>query len=213
MNKTTLTPTAVSECNTLHTLAQNTAAQARDLAERAAHYAVLLGIRLKEIKDQTPHGGWGKLFGGKFKSGFEFSDQTARNYIRVAEGILAQDTITSRDRKAITTLATTASELDEKDHALLNKATDHGTLSQLYLDLGITPKRPPVIPQQIALGEDNGPVTTPDASKDAEAMFYEPLKKIDRLFKTRTHLALKPTQAETLEDLLRSFIDDLKLIK
>lgn len=122
----------VASINSLHASATAWAGQARDLAERAAHTAILIGLRLRAIKAETPHGEWGKLFGAE---GFDFTERTAHRYMQAAEQVMAQR-LTGKKARAVESLALKDS-LDESDRALLNEATHGQTYRQLLLDLEI----------------------------------------------------------------------------
>ncbi len=147
----TLSPAVVADCNRLHTMAQAKATQAKALAEEATHCAILLGIRLEEIRKDCPHGSWEGLFAGSEKriSGsnanqnhewfaFEFSSRTAAKYMEAAKAVIANPALKSAHRKAILAIAAApGAELGEADREHLSAATNGKTLRQLYLDFGI----------------------------------------------------------------------------
>ena len=136
-----------------HRLATDAANQARDLAEKAAHYAVVTGLLLQTLRSRTPHGKWESLFASESKSvtcdrfekphnaAFGFSVATAKRYIRAAEGALSRPGLpaASRDRLMALGAGSTSrvTEIDPTLTADLERATRGETLRQLYLDLGI----------------------------------------------------------------------------
>lgn len=141
-----LPPEDVAVCNALHESATNHAEKARQEAEIACHYAVVLGLRLQALRAKCPHGGWEKLFpDGRSAaakcdtvSHFNFTTRTAQRYIRAAEGALARNGLAAPVKKRLLALAhSPVQELSEAHHADLDKATQGGTLRQLYLDLGV----------------------------------------------------------------------------
>ena len=154
-------PDQIADCNWLHDQATASANRAHTLAQNAAHLAVVLGLRLTQIKLTLPHGEFGKLFAinetSEAKSEprfrFEFSDRTARKYMLAAEGALKRPGLPAKQRKLLEGLAgaeslrpeDAAAEASPEGVALLSDdavaaldaATRGQTLRQLYLDLGI----------------------------------------------------------------------------
>lgn len=130
-----------------HRLVTEGATQAREIAERAAHNAVMTGLLLQRRRDATPHGEWEKLFinprskgDAQMQNTFAFTSQTARNYIAAAEGALARPGLSGAARKRLLAMAdadTFPAEPDQKLATDLAQATRGETLRQLYLDLGI----------------------------------------------------------------------------
>ena len=147
----TLAPAVIADCNRLHQQAQSKAAQAKQIAEEATHCAILLGIRLEEIKKQCPHGQWEGLFAGaeeritgsnanqtEERFAFEFSSRTAAKYMEAARNVIANPALKSAHRKAILAIAAApGAELGEAEREHLSAATNGKTLRQLYLDFGI----------------------------------------------------------------------------
>jgi len=133
------TTAAVSQINALHHRATEKAVQAKTLAEDAAHLAVLLGIRLGELKESLPHGEFGKLFemGEGNQGGFDFSDRTARRYIAVTQGLIDRHQLSTIQIKTLSKIAADPDQITDKGRKMLAKLTDGNTLRQLYLDLGI----------------------------------------------------------------------------
>jgi hypothetical protein len=146
----------IESINVLHRQAQATADAARQKTEEAAHLAILVGLRLRALRPQIPHGGWEKLFApepnkkalsnrnhgsdlhkshASHESYFEFSARTALKYIAAAEGVL-ENRLTRKKALALEGLAAKET-LDEPAKKLLNEASRGETLRQLYLDLGI----------------------------------------------------------------------------
>lgn len=207
----------IEECNALHQLAQDSAAKAKELGEQAANYAILLGIRLKELKAQTAHGQWETLFNEKSKSEsrFRFSSRTARKYIKTADGVLARKALAARDKKKIRKLATEDAKLTEKDHKLLNKATDGQTLQQLYLDLGIVRKtgHQTIDDNRNDKGGPKKPkkkTYNPNLDReDATEAFRTIALKLDKAFKCRHHLNLHPDTVKEIIEVLDDAKDQL----
>lgn len=133
------TSASVSQINALHNLAQGKAVQAKTLAEDAAHLAVLLGIRLSELKESLPHGEFGKLF-EKDAAGqiaFEFTDRTAQRYLAVSKGLIEKHQLSDLQIKQLSRFAAEPEAITDKGRKMLARLTDGNTLRQLYLDLGI----------------------------------------------------------------------------
>lgn len=140
------TTAAVAEINSLHQLAQGKAVQAKALAEDAAHLAVLLGLRLSELKESLPHGEWGTLFSNSEdriaepnvnRFTFDFSHTTARKYMAVSKGLIEKHQLSLIRIKELSRLAAEPDQITDKGRKMLAKLTDGNTLRQLYLDLGI----------------------------------------------------------------------------
>ena len=132
----------IDGCNRMYSEIQNLAETARETAEKACRFAVVLGVILLEIKARTPHGGWQELFAKKGKtdtvSVFGFTSKTAVRYMKLAEGALARPGLPATSKKNILALGSAPpSELSDDLHGDLKKATRGETLRQAYLDLGI----------------------------------------------------------------------------
>lgn len=152
-------PDRIADCNWLHDQATASANRAHTLAQNAAHLAVVLGLRLTQIKLTLPHGEFGKRFADNEKSEakneprFAFGIRTAQKYMLAAEGALKRPGLPAKRRKLLEELAgakslrpeDAAAEASPDGVALLSAdavaaldaATRGQTLRQLYLDLGI----------------------------------------------------------------------------
>lgn len=128
---------AMATCNRLHLLAMDCAQKAQSLATQAAHYAILIGLQLQSLKPSIAHGSWETLFGAEDEHDgrFVFSVESAKRYMRAAEGAVAAR-LNQKEAKALRASAATG-RIDDQAAALLRKAADGQTLRQLYLDLGI----------------------------------------------------------------------------
>lgn len=211
-------------CNTLHAAAGNHAEAARRSAEIACHYAVLLGVRLQRLKAETPHGGWEGLFPlkpnraqeGK-RARFDFSVDTAKRYIRAAEGALARPGLPAAARKRIEAAAEgEAAELDPDLHADLDRATRGETLRQLYLDLGVIRGSA----AERGGGGGAGKASDPPPQKDPEtSLADEVYQSLARRFHYLTQCVslgelahLRPEQLTEVEDTLRGYLDEIRKI-
>lgn len=133
--------------NTYHRCAQAAAAQ-------AVAYAILCGLELQKIREQVASkGGRPKNSPtqiGEFSGGWEnwiadncdFSTETARKYMAVAEGVkgrLAQARV-SKELGLIVDVAPSSLDQAQRDTLIksVSKVTQGETLQQLYLDFGIT---------------------------------------------------------------------------
>lgn len=215
----------IEHCNRLHTMAGNLAEEARTTAERACHYAVVLGLRLARLKAETPHGEFAALFANPRTAGaanaqrvahFRFSESTARNYIRAAEGALHRPGLPAAKRREIEDLASAPvmpERLESHHHAALDLATRGETLRQLYLDLGVIKAGAAEKGgggARTGAGSD-GPGPRPDHEEvfAAFAALCNPLSK--RII--RGDLArLRPEQVRELQDLFQSYVDDCKKV-
>lgn len=223
-------PTPIAVCNQLHHVAGRHAESAREHAEKAAHYAVILGLRLEKLKTQTERGKWQPLFlsrGEDPKSvtcdRFAFSYETGQRYIRAAEGALARPGLPASARNSILAIAEKPhlGELEEPEFQALEKATRGETLRQLYLDLGIirasATEKTPTGPTRKGQGTDTN---EPDPGADPERSFAddaylglaEPTRTLTRLLE-RGELALCETErVRDLAAIWRSFADDAETI-
>lgn len=201
--------------NHLHQQAQTTAAQAKSLAERACHYAVLVGLRLQAIQHETPHGQWKSLFddSGKNEPWFVFGIRTAQKYIAAARGALNRPGLPAAARKRIMEFAASegAADPDETLTADLARATAGQTLRQLYLDLGIIRADA----TETGAGNRNGPPPPPpppvDESQDYLEGIIEGLVKADRWIKDPLVLGcMRKEHLSIIDNLLMSFRDCLK---
>jgi hypothetical protein len=128
----TIQQSALDTINEYHRAAKNAAAQ-------MATYAVLAGLELIKLKKQVGHNNFTPFI----EQNLEFGERTARRYMALADGVknraaLKTDTAVS----VLELLEISPSELD-KDQSdrlcqLIHKVTDGGSISQLYLDFGIT---------------------------------------------------------------------------
>lgn len=149
------TTTALSLAEPLHNLYHRCAQTA---AAQATGYAILCGLELSRIRmalakpggrpkklpdvDRGVSVGWEDWV----KSNCEFGTDTARKYIAVSEGVkgkLAQIGV-ARSLGGLLDLAPSAMDAAGRDQLLktVSKVTDGQSLSQLYLDFGITKKNP-----------------------------------------------------------------------
>ena len=145
----------VADINAFHRRATASAAQARESAADACHYAVLCGVRLKALREETPHGEWGKFFTSASRrlttnvsqigkcdtfdvsqDAFEFSSETAQRYMEVAKRIQSAKRLSGTAVRRLGVIAQ-AAEVDEAARKWLNKLTEGQNLRQLYLDLEI----------------------------------------------------------------------------
>lgn len=135
----------IQDINLLHHQATGAAEAARAKAEEAAHFALLAGTRLEQLREATPHGEWGTLFSGRKNPNsaqigecaeFEFSQDTAARYIEVAKRIRLERGMSGKAQKQLATIAS-APEIDDSAREFLNKLTKGQTLRQLYLDLEV----------------------------------------------------------------------------
>lgn len=213
----------IEHCNRLHEMAGRMAEEARTTAERACHYAVVLGLRLKKLKAETPHGGWLSLFSGRHSNSaqiekcaeFAFSADTATRYIRAAEGALHRPGLPAAKRREIEELAAAPmlpERLESHHHEALDLATRGETLRQLYLDLGVikasaAEKGGGGAREKRAPGEDQLP--------EHEEVFRAFVTLCNPLSKRviRGDLArLRPERLRELQDLFQSYVDDCKKI-
>lgn len=135
----------VEELNHLHKQASIMADEARLKATSAAQTAILIGCKLEILRENTPHGGWEKLFKGserRLKSSnanhgchLDFTPETARKYIAVAAQI-QQQRLSPESAQALREVAQ-RQELCDADRQFLDSITPAETLRQLYLEMGI----------------------------------------------------------------------------
>jgi hypothetical protein len=142
---------SISELNSLHLEATTAAEQAKQLGEFATRKAIILGLKLAQLKEATPHGQWEALFASgkkRLKSPnvkhvghlLQFSHQTARNYIAVAANLMAQR-LTSEQSAALIQLASSpteaAQDLKPAEIKFLEDLMPERSLRHLYINLGI----------------------------------------------------------------------------
>jgi hypothetical protein len=157
----------IQDINSLHRLAHGAAAQARQKAAEASHYAILCGSRLESLKETLPYGEWGKLFTDRKNltavsaqngecAEFEFSQDTASRYINLVKNLRAEQNLSKKASTRLLTIAA-APEIDADSRAWLEKLTEGRNLRQLYLDLEIITSKD----KEPKAAKDPGPVLPP----------------------------------------------------
>lgn len=190
--------------NQLHQLAES-AKDARENLE-ATELAVLILCALelehqKKVAHVQPWKEW-------VKSNCDFSHATYSRYARVLKaarlGAIANLAPEIIPDKAPSLMS--KDELRDSGNSLASALQGLGGIRQLYLQLEIIAlpggKRP-----------NPGQNKAPSESEDIAVIFSKPLKPLDRLFSQKKHLKLTPAHARELEDTLRHWLDQLKLIK
>lgn len=140
---------SIPEINALHRSATYLSEKARDLGKQATMKAVLLGLKLAALKEQTPHGQWESLFASGMKRVgkpnanhdshlLDFDSRTAAKYIAVAANITSQR-LSSEQSAALMQLAERPldDELPLGELQFLEDVTPEKSLRQLYLSMGI----------------------------------------------------------------------------
>lgn len=126
----TIQQTTIDTINHHHHAARNAAAQ-------MAMHAALAGLELLKVKKDLGHGAF-----GAFLETLEFTDRTAQKYMMLAEGIRKRIEGKYESGSYLTLLDCAPSGLDKEQsdrlEKLLHKVTDGSSISQLYLDFGIT---------------------------------------------------------------------------
>jgi len=212
----------IDEINILHDLAQADAERAKQIAERACQHAVILGIKLETLKSRVPHGQWGTLFASPASDAgqighsdrFDFSIETAKRYIRAAQGALSRPGLPAAAKKRLLALAAPDAQVTDQHYDDLSKATAGQTLRQLYLDLGIIragatetsgsggyhpPKgeRPPPPPESDLIWEE----------------IVHPLRVIDQYISGHGRIAaLDPARLAQVIDILAANLDVLRAL-
>ena len=159
----------IQDINSLHRLAHGAAAQARQKAAEASHYAILCGSRLEALQTNLPHGEWSYLFTDRKSknltsnaaqigecAAFEFSVDTARRYINLVKNLRAEQNLSKKASTRLLTIAA-APEIDADSRAWLEKLTEGRNLRQLYLDLEIITSKD----KEPKAAKDPGPVLPP----------------------------------------------------
>lgn len=152
LKQATTHPTpSIPELNSLHLEATTAAEQAKQLGEFATRKAIILGLKLAQLKEATPHGQWEALFvSGQGKGRkpnrqlvgdlINFSISTAKNYIAVAANLMAQR-LTSEQSAALIQLASSpteaAQDLKPAEIQFLEDLMPERSLRHLYINLGI----------------------------------------------------------------------------
>jgi hypothetical protein len=183
--------------NHYHRCAQTAAAQ-------AAQYAVLCGLELQKVRDQLAkpgkrndnlpealRGGWESWV----KANCDFSPDSARNYMRVAEGIKgkALRECSTPEAIALLDLAPSAMPKAQRENLLksVSKLTDGQTLQQLYMDFGITKADPRANLRKGGATHNNGrPPAKNLYSEVAHAEAVEILKRLAKFCQTGQHQLL-----------------------
>jgi hypothetical protein len=197
--------------NQLHKLAE-TSRETRENLEATELAALLLCALELEHQKKVHHGEPWKQW---VKSNCTFGYTTVTKYARVLKAARI-GAIKNLDPGIVPETAPSVmsqDELRDAGNGLANALQGLGGIRQLYLQLEIISlpggKKPK--PGDGA-GEDPAP-SAPSESADIEALFVKPLRPLTRLFEQRKHLKLQPAQARELEGILKSYLDDLKLIK
>lgn len=162
----------VALINANHATAQQDADRARALGESAVRHAIVAGLQLMALRQQTPHGQWEGLFpsgrkrlkseNGNHVSHLAFDSSTACRYIAVATKLVTKK-LEPEQSRALMALAAGA-EIVPESAALLEEITPLKTLRQVYLELGIvkpTPREAAAIMERAAAAE--GSTDTPAA--------------------------------------------------
>ncbi len=135
----------IDELNGLHQRVSEFAHEARCKASGAAQTAILIGCKLSVLRENTPHGGWEKLFpsaerrigkaNANHGSHLNFDSRTAAKYIALATQI-QQQRLSPEAAQALREVAQ-RQELSETDGQFLDSITPVESLRQLYLEMGI----------------------------------------------------------------------------
>jgi hypothetical protein len=147
---TVTTIPSIPELNSLHLEATTAAEQAKQLGEFATRKAIILGLKLAQLKEATPHGQWESLFVSSGKGRLpnrkhvsdllDFDVRTARNYIAVAANLMAQR-LSSEQSAALIQLASRSTEaaqdLKPAEIKFLEDLMPERSLRHLYINLGI----------------------------------------------------------------------------
>lgn len=178
-------PAALIEgINGLHREATALASQARELGDSATRKAILLGLRLIQLREATPHGQWESLFSsGQKRVGkanathawhLDFSAETARRYIAVTTRLTAQKLLP--EQSAALMAIGHAGEPTEAECALLDELVPAKSLRQLQIEMGIIKPTPKELAAMTA-GDD--------AAHHAPAKPEKPLSPADELARDR----------------------------
>ena len=145
----------VGAINANHELAQDKAAQAKALGDSAVGHAILAGLQLVQLKEQTPHGKWEALFtSGAKRIGkaaqksngthvthlLKFDRKTASRYIAVATQLVSRKL--QPEQSAVLMALASGAPLSDESIALLDEITPPKSLRQTYLELGIVKPTP-----------------------------------------------------------------------
>lgn len=138
----------VADANAIHEAMVAHASAAKAESKLAVSCAIRLGKVLTEIKANSKHGGWERLFSNadqrltSTKSGnvnrdlhFNFSHQTAHKYMRLYAKITEQ--LPDDDRPLLAAACETQRADTPLPQALLGKAGECESLTQCYVDFGI----------------------------------------------------------------------------
>ncbi len=175
----------------------------RAAAQDAVAYAVMAGMELAAAKAQIPHGS----FLPWIEKHCEFSQQTANNYMRLAEKMVACGAF-----RAVVPHLTDGQVQSAGDRkallAAIRETADGATLQQLYFDFGILKPRGDVL-----LGgarEGAGRPTKAEQTEREARMAYEDWKAISgplgRYVSGRRYLYLKEAELEEMMAVLRGAI-------
>lgn len=192
--------------NRLHHLAE-TAKEARENLEATELAALLLcALELEHQKKVARVQPWKEWI----KTNCDFSHSTYTRYARVLKAAragaienLAPDLIPETAPSLMS-----QDELRDTGNALANALQGLGGIRQLYLQLEVISLPGGKKDNSAAPGK-----SAPTEDEDAEHLFVGSLRPLEKLFAKRRHLKLRPDQARELERVLKSYLDDLALIK
>jgi hypothetical protein len=190
--------------NHLHQLAEAAKTARENLESTELATLILCAIELEHQQKVARVQPWKEWV----KSNCVFSHATATRYARVLKaarlGAIVNLYPEILPEKAPSLM--TGSELAEAGNNLANALQGLGGIRQLYLQLDI-------IGLPGGKKDNSTAPKAPTEEADVEAIFFDPLQKIGKLFSSKKHLKLSPPKARELEAILLSYLDDLKLIK
>lgn len=195
--------------NHLHQLSERAANVQEDVAALSVSAVLLCALELEKAKGE-PLSRNGSPFKEWVSSHCDFSHKTATKYLKALkcgrEGL-----IEGLDPSLIPATAPSDMSADELRYTcktFTEALRGLGGRRQLYLQLEIIALRG-------GKPDNSAPKAkpAPEEHEDAEELFVGRLRPLGQLFAKGRHLKLKPQQARELETLLRSYLDDLALIK
>ncbi len=193
--------------NHFHQLSERAANAQEEMAAISLSSLLLCALELEHLKSVTQTESvtpWKKWV----KENCDFSYETSNRYAKalrcVRDGLLPQVPADLIPDTAPSAMA--KDELADTCRVLADSLRGLGGRRQLYLQLDIIG-----LPGGKKAAAKNGKKT--DAEQDdIEEIFSTPLKTLGKLFSGKKHLKLTPPKARELETILRSYLDDLKLI-
>lgn len=194
--------------NHFHQLSERASNIQEEMSAVSLSSLILCALELDDIQKGKPHRRSGLPFKKWVQANCDFSYMTATKYAKalrcVREGMLPQLDPALLPDKAPSQMS--KDELADTCRSLSESLRGLGGRRQLYLQLDII---------SLAGGKkDNSTAPkAPTEEADVEAIFFDPLQKIGKLFSSKKHLKLSPPKARELEAILLSYLDDLKLIK